>query len=244
MTKWTKENVEQRMRAYLGEDDGSPQARKRARILGAATRLFMEHGYRRTSIDDVAREARVAKGTVYLYYKNKTDLLMHAIAAEKKALLHRFEPLLTGVIPAPDRLRAWLEVMLESATELPLVARLMSGDAELLGALDELDAPVLDESRAEGRAWVAELIELAAPGVLSSEEKAARAEVLLSTQFLSTWILDDRVRGGAPLAIYRHTLADMLARGAACPADPPREPARSLERAATRAGVGGKRGRR
>ncbi len=56
--------------------DGSD---KRARILDAALSLFLRYGVKRTSIDDVAREAGIAKGTVYLYYESKT-MLFAAIA--------------------------------------------------------------------------------------------------------------------------------------------------------------------
>jgi AcrR family transcriptional regulator len=214
---WTKENVDRRLRAYLGEDDGSPQAKKRARILGAATRAFMARGYRRTSIDEIARDAGVAKGTVYLYYPSKAVLLTHAIALEKKALLARFEPLLTGAIPPARRLHAWLDIMLASATDLPLVARLMSGDRELLEALSELEPDTLARSRDEGRAWIAELIELAAPGVFTDAQKNARADVLNGVGYLAMLVLDERVRGGAPLEVFRTTLAEMLATGAATP---------------------------
>jgi len=47
---------------------------KREAILGAALELFGRYGYRRTSIDDIARQAGVAKGTVYLYVENKEAL--------------------------------------------------------------------------------------------------------------------------------------------------------------------------
>jgi AcrR family transcriptional regulator len=47
---------------------------KRALILGAALKLFGQYGFRRTSIDDIAREAGIAKGTVYLYVETKEAL--------------------------------------------------------------------------------------------------------------------------------------------------------------------------
>ncbi len=52
---------------------GAPGA-KRIAILDAAIRLFSQYGYRRTSIDDIAREAEVAKGTVYLSFKSKEEI--------------------------------------------------------------------------------------------------------------------------------------------------------------------------
>jgi len=37
-------------------------------------KLFSQYGYRRTSIDDIAREAEIAKGTVYLSFKSKEEI--------------------------------------------------------------------------------------------------------------------------------------------------------------------------
>jgi AcrR family transcriptional regulator len=47
---------------------------KREAILTAAFALFGHYGYRRTSIDDIAQEAGIAKGTVYLYFKSKEEI--------------------------------------------------------------------------------------------------------------------------------------------------------------------------
>ncbi len=53
-------------------------------ILDAARRVFGEKGYERATIDDIAREAGVAKGTVYLYYRSKRDVYCEAL---KRGLL-------------------------------------------------------------------------------------------------------------------------------------------------------------
>jgi AcrR family transcriptional regulator len=43
-------------------------------ILAAAQNEFLQHGYKRTSIDTLAQAAGVAKGTVYLYFKSKDEV--------------------------------------------------------------------------------------------------------------------------------------------------------------------------
>ena len=48
---------------------------KRAAILKAATSVFAEKGYFNSKVADIARAAGVADGTVYLYFKNKDDVL-------------------------------------------------------------------------------------------------------------------------------------------------------------------------
>jgi AcrR family transcriptional regulator len=47
---------------------------KRTRIVQAAQSLFIRYGVKRTSIDEVARAADIAKGTLYLYYESKEML--------------------------------------------------------------------------------------------------------------------------------------------------------------------------
>src|ERR1700750_1913831 len=51
---------------------------KRAAILRAATSVFAHNGYFNSKVADIAREAGVADGTVYLYFKSKEDIL-HSI---------------------------------------------------------------------------------------------------------------------------------------------------------------------
>jgi len=51
-------------------------------ILRAASRLFLKHGYTRTSMDAVAKEADVSKQTVYSYFKNKDELFCRMIEEE------------------------------------------------------------------------------------------------------------------------------------------------------------------
>jgi AcrR family transcriptional regulator len=82
---------------------------RREAILEAALTLFGRYGFRRTSIDDIAREAGVAKGTVYLYVESKEalfrtlsqSLLGGVLANARAAAVAR-----TGVV---ERLAAILE---------------------------------------------------------------------------------------------------------------------------------------
>lgn len=213
--KWTRERLHERFREYSGDQtDESPQARRRRRIVRAAAELFHKQGYRKTSIEDIARKAEVGKGTVYLHFEGKGDLLIHVIAMEKQVLLARLEPFFTGAIAERDRLRHYLEVVLTSARDLPISARLLTGDVELFAALEDIGADKLAQNRAEGVAWIMELFELAAPGVFSDEEKHARCEVLTSLGFFSAMLLDERIRGGRSLEEFAATLADMLTYGA------------------------------
>lgn len=51
---------------------------KRQQILKAALEVFKTKGYANTSITDIAKQADIGKGTLYLYFKNKEELLYSA----------------------------------------------------------------------------------------------------------------------------------------------------------------------
>ncbi|HAZ08411.1 MAG TPA: hypothetical protein DCZ01_07815 [Elusimicrobia bacterium] len=57
----------------------NPDSKKR-HILEAARRLLIKRGFQNIVLDDIAREAGVAKGTLFLYYKSKEDLFAAALA--------------------------------------------------------------------------------------------------------------------------------------------------------------------
>ena len=50
--------------------------KKREALEAEGLRLFLEHGYERTSIEQIAAAAGVARGTFYLYYEDKLQLFL------------------------------------------------------------------------------------------------------------------------------------------------------------------------
>ena len=48
---------------------------KRDYIVEKATNLFLEHGFEKTTMSDIAKDSDFAKGTLYLYFKNKEDII-------------------------------------------------------------------------------------------------------------------------------------------------------------------------
>jgi len=64
--------------------DRSVTNKKHTAILDAARAVFSRDGYAATSVDDVAAEAGIAKGTVYLYFKSKEELYLAALLRDVK----------------------------------------------------------------------------------------------------------------------------------------------------------------
>jgi AcrR family transcriptional regulator len=109
---------------------------KAARILAAAGELLLGRGSRGVTIADVAAKAHIGKGTVYLYWKTKEDLLLGLIARDFLALA---DDVSEAVAADPDLARPSRLVphMLSTAARHPFVSALRRDDDELLGALTE-----------------------------------------------------------------------------------------------------------
>lgn len=62
----------------MPEHEKAPNKEREQRILDAAARLFMHYGYDKTTVSDIAEEAGVSKGAIYLHYESK-DALFEAL---------------------------------------------------------------------------------------------------------------------------------------------------------------------
>jgi len=80
---------------------------RRDAILASARDLFFEHGIHRTTVDDVAARAEVAKGTVYLYFESKETILAHLLLEGLDVLGERLAEAFGAAsdLPAETRLR-------------------------------------------------------------------------------------------------------------------------------------------
>ncbi|MEV5716894.1 helix-turn-helix domain-containing protein [Amycolatopsis mediterranei] len=109
---------------------------KAARILAAAGELLLSRGIKGVTIADVATRAHIGKGTVYLYWKTKEDLLLGLISRDFLTLADDVTEAVTADpdLARPSRL---LPHMLRTASQHPFVNALRSNDGGLLGALTE-----------------------------------------------------------------------------------------------------------
>ena len=85
---------------------------KREAILSAATRVFARRGFFNAQVADVAREAGVAAGTVYLYFRSKDDLLTSIFEESMTGALEQTEGALEGVTDPIERLHRLARVHL------------------------------------------------------------------------------------------------------------------------------------
>jgi len=80
---------------------------RRQSILRAAREVFFENGFHRATVDNVAKQAEVSKGTVYLYFESKETILAHLLLEELDELIEELEQAYAAdeSIVADERLR-------------------------------------------------------------------------------------------------------------------------------------------
>ena len=78
---------------------------KYQRILDAAIEVIAQHGYASSRVTDIASRARVADGTIYLYFQSKEELLMEAINSAFAGFLTRARAELQHLHDPRERLR-------------------------------------------------------------------------------------------------------------------------------------------
>ena len=75
-------------------------------IADAALRRFARYGFKRSSMDDIAREAGLAKATIYLHFKGKDDVFRAMIARFTAQVAARCEAVMAQPLPFPVKLAA------------------------------------------------------------------------------------------------------------------------------------------
>ncbi len=212
---WHYADLERRLDAFVGPLDSSdPKTQKRLRIVQAATERFMQQGYRKTSVDEVASRAGVAKGTVYLYFKTKIDLLLTAIAMEKREHLSRIRPVFVEDMEPRERLKRWLSSVLVLAVEMPLTSRLLRGDQELTVIMREMPRALMEENDQIRLEFVGGMVDAAAgPHHWNRMELEDRVRVLTGLAWFAGMLANPEVRGGMSVERYATILAEMVVDG-------------------------------
>lgn len=90
---------------------------KRDRILRAATQVFAHRGFYNSKISEIAKAASVADGTIYLYFKNKDDLLISLFEEEMSKIIRKMKDEINQVEGFENKIRKFIEVHLDLIAE-------------------------------------------------------------------------------------------------------------------------------
>lgn len=103
---------------------------KKEQILEASEAMFHKYGYSKTSLDDIAKEAGIGKGTIYYYYESKEDIFLevakyhsekfYLLLKDKISEVKSFEEKFNLAIKLPIRLiYEHAPVLLDAVKNLP-----------------------------------------------------------------------------------------------------------------------------
>lgn len=77
---------------------------RKSQIIDASIDVFAKRGFQNTRMDDIANKAKLAKGTLYLYFKNKDEIIQHVLASMVENELTEIKNLQHADLPAKDKL--------------------------------------------------------------------------------------------------------------------------------------------
>jgi AcrR family transcriptional regulator len=184
-------------------------AQRRQAVLEAAMEEFLAKGFAAARIEDVATRAGVAKGTVYLGFRDKAELFAEAIRAEMSPLAEMLGRLIDEPAVAP---RAAIEAMLSAMARQAMTTR--KGDVVRLILAETIRFPELtqfyrDEVVVPTAAKLVALMRRAADhGELRSADSANYPQLLLAPVILSALARDllpaQATAGGLETMIKAH----------------------------------------
>jgi TetR/AcrR family fatty acid metabolism transcriptional regulator len=100
---------------------------KRERILAAAERIFAQRGFFHARVSEIAREAGVADGTIYLYFKSKDELLISLFESRMERVVVSLGAAIESAGPrARDRLVAFLDTYAHMVVDNPALAEVLT----------------------------------------------------------------------------------------------------------------------
>lgn len=110
---------------------GGGEETRRA-ILEAARKRFLHYGFKKTTIDEIAADAGIGKGTVYLYFETKEALLLTLAREVKRNVTNQMRTITESMAPPEEKLRRMLMAAVLSVHD---VAQVTVHGSELVNEL-------------------------------------------------------------------------------------------------------------
>jgi TetR/AcrR family fatty acid metabolism transcriptional regulator len=95
------------------------------RIIKAATKMFARKGFYKTRISEIAKEAKVADGTVYIYFENKDDILISLFEEQMKAVMDNMVEQISGETDPVKKLEKFALIHLQLIEQNPNMAEII-----------------------------------------------------------------------------------------------------------------------
>ena len=180
-------------------------------ILNAAARAFARFGFKKASVDEIAKQAGVGKGTVYLAADSKEDLYYQVLHREMRAWVAECSQAIDHRKPADRLLGELLTTAMGHLQAHPLLCELLFGSAEK--ALPEWSER-FDELRTLGRANLLEILRLGVrQGVFRKDLEVETVAALLQDFHLSAYLPHHKGDAHEDVAVRARVGLDLVLNG-------------------------------
>ncbi|HVJ06646.1 MAG TPA: TetR/AcrR family transcriptional regulator [Candidatus Saccharimonadales bacterium] len=154
---------------------------RRTAIIDAARSVFARKGFTRSIIDEIAQEAEIAKGTVYLYFRSKKEIYRAVLDQDmefvKKSTLERID----AAENLKDKIQAFALARLENAETRKEFFRIM-----------DTESGALSYTRSQYRDWLREPVLRLAWAI---EDASKRGEICCVSSEKAAWVIADMTKG-------------------------------------------------
>ncbi|OLO27822.1 TetR family transcriptional regulator [Alkalihalophilus pseudofirmus] len=128
---------------------GKKKGPKYDQIIEAAVKIIAENGYHHAQVSKIAKEAGVADGTIYLYFKNKEDILISLFEEKMGRFVDKIQEKIEGNLTPKEKLIILVEMhfsQLSANRALAIVTQLelRQSNAELRVRINEVLKKYLD----------------------------------------------------------------------------------------------------
>ncbi|MFK0283152.1 TetR/AcrR family transcriptional regulator [Streptomyces sp. NPDC090499] len=205
-----------------GSDRFGTEDDRAERILSAARELLLRWGYKRVTVDDIARHAHVGKGTVYLHWKTKEELFIALLRIDSAEHLAE---VVNGLShdPAAVRPHQLVRRIFLSRVQRPITKAVYTSDSELLGALAVAPGGVPVTNRLGLHTTVVDLVRVLRDHGLTVSHIPAGDQVFLIDTILSGFVTGGlATRTAHNVSLDRQ--ADLLAATVRAALEPAEEP--------------------
>jgi len=188
---------------------------KPQQIIEAAVRVFARKGYYNSRVSDVAREAGIAAGTIYLYFKTKDDILVTLFRDKMAEFVGALRKAIADETDPPSKVRRLVSLHFSMLEENPDLAEVVQvelrqgqkffrgASSQEIGAYFALIGSVLEEGVAQGRFRSGLPVKVATKMLFGAMDQMA-----------TSWVLGKR---GYRLADTADAVAEVFLQGVAAP---------------------------
>jgi AcrR family transcriptional regulator len=154
---------------------------RRAEIVDAARSVFARRGFARGIMDEIAKEAGIAKGTIYLYFRSKTEVYKAVLDRDMKALQKSTLERIDAAHGLKNKIGAFTLARIEYAEAGKEFFRIMDSEQGKVAL-----------TRGQYRDWLREPVQRLAAAI---EKAARRGEIRPVPAEEVAWIVADMTRG-------------------------------------------------